>query len=417
MINNKLLIISYYWPPSGGSGVQRWLNFSNSLIKKGWDITVFTAKDAKYPIVDNRLSYTIDKSIKVFKIPILEPTSFLKKDNTDNINSSSIFKRIILWIRANIFFPDSRMFWIKKVSKQATVYIKKNNINCLITTAPPFSTHLTGLNIKNNTGIKWISDFRDPWSDFFQFKLLPMSSFQRKRHVEYEKKCLKSADAIITTSPSLTKKYSLINSNSHTIYNGFKSFIETKNTGRFLIMYTGVMKSIQNPKNLWVVLNEICLENKAFYNDLSMRLIGDFDKEIVNDNNIKLIGSKVEFEKYLEKDKLDIEISKANVLLLSSVNIDSVNNIIPGKLFYYFSVKRPILAFSNLNSDVSKIIKKTKTGRVFEYSNKIDLKNHILELYSDYKARKNNFKPDGISDYTFDKLSETVDEILKKTIN
>ncbi|MBT3442393.1 MAG: glycosyl transferase family 1, partial [Flavobacteriaceae bacterium] len=107
MINNKLLIISYYWPPSGGSGVQRWLNFSNSLIKKGWDITVFTAKDAKYPIVDNRLSYTIDKSIKVFKIPILEPTSFLKKDNTDNINSSSIFKRIILWIRANIFFPDS----------------------------------------------------------------------------------------------------------------------------------------------------------------------------------------------------------------------------------------------------------------------------------------------------------------------
>jgi len=134
MINNKLLIISYYWPPSGGSGVQRWLNFSNSLIKKGWDITVFTAKDAKYPIVDNRLSYTIDKSIKVFKIPILEPTSFLKKDNTDNINSSSIFKRIILWIRANIFFPDSRMFWIKKVSKQATVYIKKNNINCLITT-------------------------------------------------------------------------------------------------------------------------------------------------------------------------------------------------------------------------------------------------------------------------------------------
>ena len=417
MINNKLLIISYYWPPSGGSGVQRWLNFSNSLIKKGWDITVFTAKDAKYLIVDNRLSYTIDKSIKVFKIPILEPTSFLKKDNTDNINSSSIFKRIILWIRANIFFPDSRMFWIKKVSKQATVYIKKNNINCLITTAPPFSTHLTGLNIKNNTGIKWISDFRDPWSDFFQFKLLPMSSFQRKRHVEYEKKCLKSADAIITTSPSLTKKYSLINSNSHTIYNGFKSFIETNNTGRFLIMYTGVMKSIQNPKNLWVVLNEICLENKAFYNDLSVRLIGDFDKEIVNDNNIKLIGSKVEFEKYLEKDKLDIEISKANVLLLSSVNIDSVNNIIPGKLFYYFSVKRPILAFSNLNSDVSKIIKKTKTGRVFEYSNKIDLKNHILELYSDYKARKNNFKPDGISDYTFDKLSETVDEILKKTIN
>jgi len=417
MSNNKLLLISYYWPPSGGSGVQRWLNFSNNLVKKGWDITVFTAKNANYPIIDNGLTRIVDKSIKVFRIPILEPTRFLKKNNSDNINSSNFINKFILWIRANIFFPDSRMFWIKKVAKQASDYIKQNDINCLITTAPPFSTHIIGLKIKRKTNIKWISDFRDPWSDFFQFKLLPMTSYQKNKHSNFEKKCLSFSDAVITTSPSLTKKFSLINSNSYTITNGFNSFKKNVETDKFLLMYSGVMKSIQNPKNLWKILNEICIENKDFSNDLMVRFIGDFDNEIIANKDIKLIESKVKFEEYIEKSKLDIEISKANVLILTSVNLKDANNIIPGKLFYYFSFKRPIIAFSNLNSDVSDIISKSKTGKVFDFMSHVDLKNHILELYSEYRSKKNSFDPTGIASYSYKNLSENVDALLKKTIN
>ena len=417
MINNKILIVSYYWPPSGGSGVQRWLNFSNQLSQKGWDVTVFTALNAKYPIIDNELNKTLDPQIKVIKIPIFEPTSFLQSNNPDNINSNTIFNKTLKWIRANLFFPDSRMFWIKTVSKQATDYINKNNINCLITTAPPFSTHLIGLNIKKETNIKWVSDFRDPWSDFFQFKLLPLLPFQKKRHSKAELQCLKFSDTVITTSPSLTKKYLRINENSYTVFNGFDSFVKTKDLNKFLLMYSGVMKSIQNPKNLWTVLEEIALENKNFFKDLKVRLIGDFDNEIKNELNGKLIESKVEFEKYLEKEKLDKEISMARILILSSVNLDSVNDIIPGKLYYYFSFKRPILAFSNTHSDVSEIIKETNTGRVFDFSNKIDLKNHILELYNNYKLGINDYAPEGINNYTFDILSNQIIKILKKTIN
>tara|TARA_B100000902_G_scaffold28891_1_gene34762 strand:+ start:4348 stop:5616 length:1269 start_codon:yes stop_codon:yes gene_type:complete len=416
MSKNKLLIISYYWPPSGGSGVQRWLNFSNNLVKKGWEITIFTAKNANYPIIDNGLNSIVDKSIKVFRIPILEPTHLFKKNNSNHINSSSFIMKFILWIRANIFFPDSRMFWIKKVTKKASNYIKQNNINCLITTAPPFSTHIIGLKIKKNTNIKWISDFRDPWSDFFQFKLLPMTSNQRIKHSNFENKCLSFSDAVITTSPSLTKRYSVINSNSHTITNGFNSFKKNIETEKFLIMYSGVMKSIQNPKNLWKVLKEICIENQDFSNDLMVRFIGDFHNEISKNDDIKLIESKVEFESYIEKSKLDIEMSKANVLVLASVNLNDVNNIIPGKLFYYFSFKRPIIAFSNLNSDVADIISKSKTGKVFDFMNHVDLKNHILELYSDYRSKTNNFNPSGLASYSYKNLSEKIDALLKKQL-
>jgi hypothetical protein len=182
-------------------------------------------------------------------------------------------------------------------------------------------------------------------------------------------------------------------------------------------MYSGVLKSIQNPKNLWQILSEICFENQDFSNDLMVRFIGDFDREIMNNKDVKLIESKVKFEKYIEKSKLDIEMSKANVLILSSVNLKDVNNIIPGKLFYYFSFRRPIIAFSNLNSDVSGIISKSNTGKVFDFLNKVDLKNHILELYSDYKSKTNNFNPTGIASYSYNNLSENIDALLKKTIN
>ena len=417
MINNKILIISYYWPPAGGSGVQRWLNFSNQLSKKGWDVTVFTALNAKYPIIDNKLSKTINSSLKVVKIPIFEPTRFLKSNKSENINSNNFFTKILFWVRANLFFPDSRMFWIKKVSRQATDYINQNNINCLITTAPPFSVHLIGLNIKKATNVKWISDFRDPWSDFFQLKLLPLLTFQIKRHAKAERQCLKFSNAVLTTSPTLTSKYSKVNENSHTVFNGFDSFIKLKDSNKFLFMYSGVMKSVQNPKNLWYVLEEISKENKSFFQDLKVRIIGDIDDEVKSELNGKLIESKVKFEKYLEREELDKEISKSKILILSSVNLDSVDNIIPGKLYYYFSIKRPILGFSSINSDVSEIIKKTNSGRVFDYSNKIDLKNHILELYNNYKTGASDFKPSDLNHYTFDALSDQIIKILNKTIN
>jgi glycosyltransferase involved in cell wall biosynthesis len=417
-MSNKILIISYYWPPSGGSGVQRWVNFSNKLSLSGCEVTVITAQNPNYPVLDNKLDSIINKSVKVIKIPIFDPTALIKRKNSDNISvNNKIFSKILLWIRANLFFPDSRMFWIKKVSKQATDYIKKNNVKCLITSAPPFSTHIIGQNVKNNTNVRWISDFRDPWSDFFQFKLLPLKSFMKKKHFKAELNTLKLSDAVITTSPSLTKKYSLINENSFTVFNGFNSFVKTKSSKKFTLMYSGIMKTIQNPKFFWLVLIDICKTNKSFFNDLCVRFIGDFDNEIINHLKDSSIESKVTFEKYLEKENLDKEMSAANVLILCTVNLNTVKNVIPGKLYYYFSLNRPIIAFSNLDSDLNEIITKTNSGKVFDYLNEIDLKNHILELYSEYKSGKNNYNPKNTGNYTYDTLSKKLNEIINKTID
>ena len=416
----KILIISYYWPPAGGSGVQRWLNFSRYLAELGWDITIIAPESPSYPLIDNTIANSISPLVKIIKVPIFEPTRVLnvsKKRNRDHLDSSSSLKKLILWIRANLFFPDSRMFWIKKATKIASSYVVQNDIDCVITTAPPFSTHLIGYHVKLKTNVKWIADFRDPWSDFFPFKQLPMTRNIRKKHLKWERKCLVCADTVITTSPSLNESYLKINNNSHTITNGYESLIDSELDDKFSIMYTGVMKSIQNPSNLWLVLNEICQENKDFSKDLLVTLIGDFDHSIITDNNIVALKSSIKFEGYIEEIKLKNKLKKAQVLLLSSVNLEGINNIIPGKLFLYLSVKRPILAFSSLNSDVEDIINETKSGRVFDYLNKVDLKNYILELYNQFKKGDNYLNSVGIDQYNYKTLSNKLSSIINKTIN
>ena len=416
----KVLIITYYWPPSGGSGVQRWLNLSRYLAELGWDITVMVPENPSYPLIDNTISSSVSSLIKVVKVPIFEPISILnvsQKRNRDHLDSSGVLQKIILWVRANLFFPDSRMFWIRNVTKAASSLVMKNDINCVITTAPPFSTHVIGYHVKLKTNVKWIADFRDPWSDFFPFKQLPMTYNTRKKHAKWEKKCLVCADTVITTSPTLTESYLKINHNSYTVTNGYESLIDSKSQDKFIIMYTGIMKSIQNPVNLWVVLNELCQENKTFADDLLVTLIGDFDQSIINDHNIIALKSSIKFEGYLDKIQLQNKLKKAQVLLLSSVNLESVNNIIPGKLFLYLSVKRPILAFSSLNSDVEDIINETKSGRVFDYSNKVDLKKHVLMLYNQFKKGDNSLDSVGIDQYNYRVLSSKLSDIINKTIN
>ena len=417
MQKNRLLLIAYYWPPSGGSGVQRWINLSNHLIDLGWEIFVITAKNPNYDQVDHSLLKKINTKISVFKVPIFEPAKFFKSDIKNRKKGSSFLKKTLTWIRANLFFPDSRMFWINKTSEFAIEIIRKNKIDSVITTGPPFSSHLIGLKIKSSIDVKWISDFRDPWVNFFQFNLMPINFYLRYKHRKYENECLKLSDCILTTTPSLTEHYKKTNVNTYTITNGFNSFSKNNLNKKFILIYSGIMKSIQNPKNLWKVLNEICSVNQDFKNDFLLKMIGDIDYEIISNEDLNKMKDNVRFEDYMEKTKLDIELSKACAFILSSINMEGSKFIIPGKLYYYFSFRRPIISFCSTHDDTADIINKTQSGKVFDYVEKEKLKKYILELYSNFKLNKNNFQPVELKKYNFKSISQKLDTILKKNIN
>ena len=403
MSKKSIGILAYYWPPAGGSGVQRWLRFSNHLCDLGWDVHVFTFKNPKYPILNNSNVEKINPLIKVNKIKGFEfPSFFTKLSSEESVyyhmassRNSSLSNAFVNYqrlsqgryfnhmLRELFLFPDARKFLVNPAYKFLKQYYSENNLNTLITTGPPHSMHLAGMKLKQDIGINWIADFRDPWSNFFQNKLLNKLESTMKKHIKAENEVLKNCNAAITTSKSLRLKFLEKNSNVFYIPSGYEEKIEPLNHDKFRILYAGSMKDIQNPNNLWLALHELIKSDEVFKQNVEIILIGNIDRWIINSVEFKKIRDR-KILSYIPKKELDIEISKAELLVVCSVNYPDSNDIVPGKFFHYLAANKNILGISNKGSDLEKIINETKSGMSFDFNNYDDLKNYIYKCYQNF---------------------------------
>ena len=393
-MNKTIGILAYYWPPAGGSGVQRWLRFANHLCDLGWDVHVFTFKNPKYPIREKSSLEIINPKIKVNKIKGFEFPKFMTSpsenilfnnyysnySSTQSYMYDQVARKFIYTLRELFLFPDARKFLINPSYKFLKNYYRKHNLNHLITTGPPHSMHLAGMKLKKDSGIKWIADFRDPWSNFFQNKLLNKLDSTIKKHEKAEANVLKNCDAVFTTSESLKSKFSIKNKNSYYVPSGFEKEIESTDHNKFRIIYAGSMKEIQNPKNLWLALHDLIKSDEKFKDLLEIILIGNIDRRVINSIEFKKIRDR-QILSYMSKKQLDNEISKSQLQVVCSVNYPDSDDIVPGKFFHYLSSKKNILGISNKGSDLEKIIMETKSGMSFDYDNYEDLKNYIYKCY------------------------------------
>ncbi|MEQ9581517.1 MAG: glycosyltransferase, partial [Arenibacter sp.] len=228
----KVLIITYYWPPAGGPGVQRWLKFVKYLRDFDIEPIVYIPENPNYPIVDESLTQEIPAGIKVYKKPIYEPYGFArifskkktKKISAGIINSKnqSVVEKVMLWIRGNLFIPDARKFWIKPSVDFLQAVIAQEKIGTVITTGPPHSLHLIGLELKKRTQIRWVTDFRDPWTSIGYHKKLKLTKASQEKHKQLEHLVLNEADKIIVTSNTTRQEFSHITQKPITVItNGY----------------------------------------------------------------------------------------------------------------------------------------------------------------------------------------------------
>jgi hypothetical protein len=196
----KVLVITYYWPPSGGAGVQRWLKFVKYLPSLGWEPIIYTVENGEYPVLDDSLVNDLPSNIKVLKTKIWEPYIFYKRftgrKKNDKINSgflnnkkkNKILESISVWIRGNLFIPDARKFWIKPSVNYLNNFIKDNPVDFIISSGPPHSTHLIALGIQKLNKIPWLADFRDPWTNIDFYKDLKLSKWADSKHKKIRKR-------------------------------------------------------------------------------------------------------------------------------------------------------------------------------------------------------------------------------------
>jgi glycosyltransferase involved in cell wall biosynthesis len=421
----KVLLITYYWPPAGGSGVQRWLKFVKYLPEFGIEPVVYTVKDPDYAIEDSSLLNELPEGLEVLRGDIWEPNRILsklsksKKDNSSGFlnPNPSFIERQLQFVRANYFIPDARKFWIKPSVKQLSDYLEKNHIDVIITTGPPHSLHLIGHELKIKFGVKWLADFRDPWTNIDYFHSLPLTKKSRKKHFELETMVLEKADAVLVVGMSMKDEFSDRTNKVQVLSNGYDDFKldrEIELDKKFSMSHIGLMNADRNPMVLWRALKELREESEEFGRDLQVNLIGKCAGEVyqaVADFNLK---DKVDFIGYVDHQEVLAHQRASQVLLLSVNKVSSSRSIITGKVFEYLQSQRPILGIGPVDGDLAEILEDCRAGTMVDFEDVQSLKNVVTKYYKAYKAGKLVANSQNVNQYHRRNLTANLAKLLNK---
>lgn len=422
----KALIIAYYWPPAGGPGVQRWLKFVKYLRDYNVEPIVYVPENPSYPIVDDSLDSEIPNDITILKHPIKEPyklaqlfskkhASTISKGIISEKKKQSIVERLLLYVRGNFFIPDARKNWVKPSVHFLENYITENAIDTIITTGPPHSLHLIGLELKSKLGVKWLADFRDPWTTIGYHKRLKLSAKAHQKHKDLESQVLNTADEIIVTSFVTKEEFKAITSKPiSVITNGYDyEKVEAISLDtHFTLSHIGSLLSGRNPKVLWKVLRDLIKEDTSFKNDFKLQLVGAVSNDVITSIEEHQLKDYVSLVGYVSHTKAIVYQRQSQVLLLIEIDSEDTKCIIPGKLFEYMKSHRPIIAIGPQGSDVAHIIKTTNTGVYFNYKDYDALKRTILDYYKAFKSSSLQSHPIGLQQYSRKALTKKLADLI-----
>ena len=441
----RLLIITYYWPPTGGSGVQRWVKFSKYLPEFGWQPVVYTPENPEQLARDESLLEDIPACAKVIKTHISEPYAIYRRltggkagqeVNPVNAQRKSWKQRLSLWIRGNCFIPDPRVGWVRPSVRFLKKYLREHPVDAVVTTGPPQSVHLIGLRLKKELGLRWIADFRDPWTEMFYYKHLGLSAAADRRHRRLEQAVLDGADKIISVSPPVAADFQAKTQTPVVlITNGFdESDFQAEESGSgsahaepftrtgsgvseaqpdsgagaaavppFRLVHTGLFAADGNPLNLWDALAERCAADADFRARLQIRLAGKVDAAITDAIRARGLGDNLVELGYLPHDETVREQRAADILLLPLRREPEYAKVLPGKIFEYLAARRPVLGIGQEDGAAASVLRDAAAGEMFDWDKKEEL---LAFLDAEHPQTA------GIEKYTRRALTERLAEVL-----
>ncbi len=416
MNKKKVLIISYYWPPSGGIGVHRCLKFAKYLRDFGWEPVVYAPQNATYPYVDESNVKDIPEGITILKKPIREPFNLFKKLSGRKKNDSAnpvyvrdkkhgLIDKLAIWIRGNWFIPDARALWIRPSVRFLKKYLKKHPVDAILTDGPPHTNTVIGCKLSQATGIPWLADFQDPWTQVDYYNMLKIGKRADKKHHKLEQETFRTASKITIASPTWAKDMEAIGAkNVDTVFWGYDEddfpdqFPPPDDT--FSIVHAGLLGYDRRPDTLIKLLGKLKNENQEFGRLLKIKFAGNVDYAITT--MIKNAGLNENYEtlgNIPRPQALDMTL-RAQMLLLPLNIAKNVKGRIPGKLFENLRAQKPILCLGPADSDVAKIISEAKAGTTCAYDDEACLREFILKRFDLFTHGKNQIKTGNIEKYS-----------------
>lgn len=399
----KVLILTYYWPPSGGSGVQRWMYFAKHLKSLGWEPIVVTVDEEKasYGVLDESLNQEVD-GIRVIKTSTREPLQLYSRLTTGSkkkgipqgeVKRKSVFGKLSAFIRGNFFIPDARIGWVPFALKAARKIIAKEQIKTIITTGPPHSSHLIGLQLQKEFKVNWFVDFRDPWSDVFYNKDLYRRSRAVSKDLKLELQVLQAAQGIITTVDGRLHESLIEKAPAQKFYalpNGFDSELMNrvtveKNSHYLHVVYTGLLTHNQPYNGVFKILNDLSATQP-----IKLSLAGNIAPDIINEIKISFPKIDTIFHGYLSH-KEAVGLMKSANLLINFIFIGAQTQMISGKILEYIATEIPILSIGNPDSEAAKFLEQGTAAVMLDQSNLKEMRLFIDTVISQKDTLHNEF--------------------------
>jgi glycosyltransferase involved in cell wall biosynthesis len=398
-MKKKIFLIAYYWPPSGGPGVQRWLKMSYYLAEMGHDITVLTVDPghANYPNLDEGLVQDVHPKIRVVRSRAFNPyriLSWWKKDGTDVASNFSIPKKakwkfkLLAIIRTHLFIPDPRRGWNRYALAAGRKLMRENTFDTVISTSPPHSTQLIGWKLKKEFGVKWIVDFRDPWSGIIFYHELGHSFASRALDRNYERKVVDAADTLIVVGEKmgedLTEDFGLKPGKVQVVHNGFDS---------------RDFKSL-NPEH-----------QKDQTTSISCEIYGKIHSDIQEE--LLEIWPNFQFMGEVKHGEVNKKQQRADLLVMAIADVPNAEHVVSGKLFEYLKSGNPILCMGPKHGDAAKIIEKCGAGQTFGRSEEREMCEFIRTMAA-LKERGTPIQPkqNEIAQFSREALAQKIAELL-----
>jgi glycosyltransferase involved in cell wall biosynthesis len=398
----RVLIISYYWPPAGGAGVQRWVKHVKYLESFGWKPVIYTPQNPDLSITDWSLLPDLPKNLEVIQRSIWEPydlyRKLLGKKPDEAVNhglmnenrAPGILSKMGAWVRGNFFIPDARRFWIKPSIRFLKKYVKNNPVDAIISTGPPQSMHLIALGLKRAIGIPWVADFRDPWTNNDVYHRLPLTYIAENIHHRLERRVLIEANKVVTVSWQWAKEMQAISGREvEVITNGYDKAdfpnVAIPMMDGFVLHHVGSMYADRNPMTLWKVLGELCSQNSEFNAALQIRLTGKTDEAVIRSVADFGLQQHIQTFDYQPHDQVVKQMRASTVLLLLLNDAPDVLGRIPGKIFEYLAAERPVLGIGSAIGDSARILKDAGAGQVVDFDDFDTTKEVIVQLFDSWR--------------------------------
>lgn len=423
----KVLIITYYWPPSGGAGVQRWLKFAKYLPEFGYEVHILTVRPdrATYPQTDESLLQQVPKNVTVHCTDASDPYAIYSVfgkgapssgfANDDVSGFKGLIKTLARFVRGNFFIPDPRRGWNRFAIEKANELIDSLGIHTVVTTSPPHSTQLIGLELKNKKNIRWIADMRDPWTKIYYVSELLQTKWARNRNSKLERLVLENADKVVTVSHNLSAEFralapGLQQENVVVIPNGFDEDdfqFNVRLEEKFTIGYMG---TITDQYDISSLLKAIGSSNL----DVGFRFIGDVQAGLKK--RLAEVSNRFEFTGYLNHHKAIEKAASCSILLLVIPKVESNKGILTGKIFEYLALKRPILAIGPIDGDAAKVLDETGAGKMFDYSDVNGISQFLNEKIYEVQKSEQVSETSGVNKYSRRALTGQLVQILENSV-